>query len=231
MLWNTTFVDGVFVRRINRFTCLVKIAKGNSVKAYLANPGRLTELLKPQAKVFLKYIGGLHKRKTRYELVLVEYNGVLVSVDSRVPNYLIKEAFRNNKIDKFKSYRILTPEFKFGKSRIDFYLKSDNDECLLEVKSCTLVKNKIAMFPDAPTKRGRRHIEELIKFKKQGKRACIIFIVQREDAEKFSPNYETDQEFCDALKVAYNEDVEIYAFKCEVTITKIEIKEEIPVAL
>jgi sugar fermentation stimulation protein A len=106
------------------------------------------------------------------------------------------------------------PEFKYGNSKFDFLLM-DGEKCLLEVKSCTLVKNNVAMFPDAPTDRGRRHVEELIYAKKDGYRTCVIFVIQRPDAERFSPNDKTDPKFGKTLRKAFQEGVEVYAYSSE----------------
>jgi sugar fermentation stimulation protein A len=173
------------------------------------------ELLIPGTEVFLRKVTE-EKRKTCYDLIGVAYNGQLVSLDSRVPNKLVLEALRNRDIAELSEYTVIKPEFSYGHSRLDFFLANKRESCLLEVKSSTLVKDGVAMFPDAVTERGRRHVNELVKAKKEGYRACILFLVQRTDAHAFTPSDETDPKFGKALRNAVNEGVEVYAYKTEI---------------
>jgi sugar fermentation stimulation protein A len=208
-------VKGVFQERPNRFSALVKI-KDKIVLTYLPNPGRMHELLIPETGVFLKE-ASKENRKTSYDLIGVSYNGQRVSVDSRVPNKLVLEALRNHDINELSEYNVIKPEFGYGHSRLDFFLNNNRESCLLEVKSATLVKDGVAMFPDAVTERGKRHVNELVKAKKEGYRACVLFVVQRTDAHSFSPSDETDPKFGNALRKAAVEGVEVYAYKMEVS--------------
>jgi len=142
---------GVFLERPNRFLAMVKIEK-TVVPSYLPNPGRMRELLYPGAEVLLRDVGATPHRKTAYDLIGVHLEEQMVSVDTRVPNRLIREALRNRDLDEFSEYSVIRPEYRYGHSRIDFYLAKDGERCLLEVKSCTLVEEGVALFPDAPTK-------------------------------------------------------------------------------
>lgn len=207
-------VRGVFQERPNRFAAFVKIRDVVSL-TFLPNPGRMYELLIPGTEVFLRKVMK-EKRKTCYDLIGVTYNGQLVSLDSRVPNKLVLEALRNQDIAELSKYTVIKPEFSYGHSRFDFFLANKRESCLLEVKSSTLVKDGVAMFPDAITERGRRHVNELVKAKKEGYRACILFLIQRTDAHAFAPSDETDPKFGKALRKAANEGVEVYAYKTEI---------------
>jgi len=208
-------VKGVFQERPNRFSAFVKV-KDKVLLTYLPNPGRMHELLIPGTEVILrKVMKG--NRKTGYDLIGVSYNGQRVSVDSRVPNKLVLEALKNKDIKELSEYNIIKPEFGYGHSRLDFFLANKHESCLLEVKSATLVKDGVAMFPDAVTERGKRHVNELTKAKKEGYRACILFLVQRTDAHSFAPSDETDPEFGKALRNAAAEGVEVYAYKMEIS--------------
>ena len=209
-------VRGVFQQRPNRFAAFVKIGDAISL-AFLPNPGRMHELLIPGTEVFLRKVTK-EKRKTCYDLIGVSYNSQMVSLDSRVPNKLVLEALRNQDIAELSKYRVIKPEFRYGHSRFDFFLANELESCLLEVKSSTLVKDGLAMFPDAVTERGRRHVNELVKAKKEGYRACILFLIQRIDAHSFAPSDETDPKFGKALRNAANEGVEVYAYKTEIAI-------------
>jgi sugar fermentation stimulation protein A len=186
-------VRGVFQERPNRFSAFVKV-EDKILLAFLPNPGRMHELLIPGTEVFL--IESLKEnRKTSYDLIGVSYNDQRVSVDSRVPNKLVLEALRNGDIEELAEYNIIKPEYGYGHTRFDFFLANKRESCLLEVKSVTLVKDGVAMFPDAVTKRGKRHVNDLVKAKKEGYRACILFVVQRTDASAFAPSDESDPEF------------------------------------
>ena len=143
------------------------------------------------------------------------HQGELVSVDTRVPNRLVFLALKNKDITEFSKYDFVKPESGYGSSRFDFFLSNDNEKCLLEVKSCTLVENGVALFPDAPTSRGRRHLLELIDAKKEGYRACVLFVVQRVNAHVFGPNDKTDPGFGEAFRKALKNGVEAYAYYSE----------------
>ncbi|MFH1929829.1 MAG: DNA/RNA nuclease SfsA [Chloroflexota bacterium] len=152
-------LEATFVARDNRFRATVEL-NGEYVWAHLANSGRLTELLTPGRRLFLRPATA-QGRRTAYDLVLVDLDGVLVSVDARVPNSLVEEALREGNLASFDGYETIRREVRWGGSRLDFVLEDQSRRCLIEAKSVTLVKRGVALFPDAPTIRGRRHVEEL----------------------------------------------------------------------
>jgi sugar fermentation stimulation protein A len=205
---------GVFQERPNRFSAFVKV-KDKILLTFLPNPGRMHELLISGTEVILREVLK-DTRKTNYDLIGVSYNGQWVSVDSRVPNKLVLEALRNQDIKELSEYSVIKPEYGYGHTRFDFFLANECESCLLEVKSATLVKDGVAMFPDAVTERGKRHVNDLVKAKKEGYRACVLFLVQRTDAYSFAPDDETDPKFGKALRNAAVEGVEIYAYKMEI---------------
>jgi sugar fermentation stimulation protein A len=221
-------VQGVFKKRLNRFLTVVNI-DGSETSCFLPNPGRMHELLVPGTEMILKEINDV-KRKTHYDILGVFYKGMIVSIDSRIPNKLIFEALKNNEIEEFSGYTRIKPEFAYGSSRFDFLL-TNGKPCIIEAKSCTLVNNGVALFPDAVTERGSRHLLELIKAKKEGYRACVLFLVQRIDAKYFSPNDETDTKFGKTLREASKNGVEIYAYTSELKGNEIKIKKRIPVKI
>jgi sugar fermentation stimulation protein A len=208
-------LKGIFQERPNRFLALVKV-EDMTLPSFLPNPGRMHELLTSGTEVILRE-ALKENRKTDYDLIGVFYNAQMVSVDSRVPNKLVLEALKNRDIEELSRYDIIKPEYSYGNTRFDFFLANKNERCLLEVKSSTLVKDGVAMFPDAETERGRRHVRDLVKAKKEGYRACVLFIVQRNDAHMFAPDDETDPEFGKALRNAAVEGVEVYAYKVEIS--------------
>jgi sugar fermentation stimulation protein A len=207
-------VEGVFVKRINRCTVEVKV-KNLNFKAYLPNSGRLSELLIPGRKVFLTRRKEKSNLKTSLTLIGVQLkDGVKVSVDSRVPNRLLAQALGQCDLKEFEGFKISSVEPTFRKVRFDFLLKNDSGlNFFVEVKSCTLSKNGAAMFPDAPTIRGKKHVEALIEALNEGNRSAIIFLAQRQDVKIFKPNRETDPAFPETLEEAWRRGVKIYAYK------------------
>jgi sugar fermentation stimulation protein A len=222
-------LEGFFMERLTRFSALVKLEDG-IFEVFLPNPGRLKELLNFGVKVVLKKIE-YKRRKTAYDLIGVYHEGLKVSVDSRVPNMLVFEALKKKALKEFAEYSTIKPEPFYGHTRFDFLLGNHKELCLLEVKSCTLVKDGIAMFPDAKTERGIRHVMELLKAKKEGYRACILFIIQRTDAHSFSPADDVDKEFGEALRQASNGGVEVYAYSSEFVGDKIILRGRVKVEL
>ena len=218
---------GIFQERLNRFLVLVKVDE-EILPSFLPNPGRMHELLIPGTKVVLREaLNG--RRKTNYDMIGVFHDDQIVSIDSRIPNKVVSEALRNGDITELSGYDTIKPEWKYKRSRLDFLLANQLEKCLLEVKSCTLVKDGVALFPDAPTERGRRHVETLAEAKKGGYRACVLFVVQRTDARVFSPNDETDPEFGKALRNASLDGVEVYAYCSEFAETTITLKGKVKV--
>ena len=228
MRFQGSLVPAKFKVRHNRFLGAVLI-DGEETMCFIPNPGRMEELLYPGAQVYLikRYAKG---RKTGYNLVLVDLDGTLVSIDSMVPNKVIWESVESGLIDEFEGLSVAKREYTFGESRLDFLLEGMGDQLLLEVKSCTLVDGGIALFPDAPTKRGSRHVKELVEGLKLG-RAAVLFLVQRGDAKKFRPNKKTDPELAENLRDAHNEGVEVYAYSSRVTLEGVFLDRRIPVEL
>ncbi|MCD6284663.1 MAG: DNA/RNA nuclease SfsA [Anaerolineae bacterium] len=225
-----TLVEGTFLTRSNRFRVEVRVGR-QVTSAHLANPGRLEELLIPNRTVWLKRADRPH-RKTDYDLVLVEYGEILVSLNAHLPNALLAQALRGGCLPWIDRDVVVRPEAHFGASRLDFLLLGeDNRQRWIEAKSVTLVEGHLAKFPDAPTRRGRRHIHELISAVHQGDQASVIFVVQRSDAKCFTPNGRTDPDFGDALRAAAEVGVQIRAIRCKVTPNRIGLDRTIPVSL
>ncbi|MEM3162374.1 MAG: DNA/RNA nuclease SfsA [Candidatus Bathyarchaeia archaeon] len=220
---------GTFRRRLTRFSAIVQIYD-ETVICYLPNPGRLLELLIPDAEVILN-TSEKATRRTRYNIVGVRFRDQFISLDSRIPNKLVYEALKNGDLSEFTGYAEIKPEPLYNNVRFDFLLSDAEKQCLLEVKSCTLVKNGTALFPDAPTKRGAKHMLELAKAKGEGYRACVLFIIQREDANIFRPNDEVDRKFGNALRFAKEHGVEVYAYSSKFMDNKIMLNERIEVSL
>jgi sugar fermentation stimulation protein A len=223
-------LEGRFLARDNRFRATVEVA-GQAVWAHLPNSGRLGELLVPGRRVLLFARDGA-KRKTRFDLSLVEFDGCWVSVDSRQPNRLVHEALLAGRLAPFVGYPSVRREVRYGRSRLDLLLEAPSrSPCFLEVKSVTLVVDGLACFPDAVTARGRRHVRELAGALADGYRAAVVFVVQRGDAVGFRPHDESDPAFGTALREAASQGVEVYAYSCQVGPGLLEISHELPVHL
>jgi len=216
-----------FLSRTSRFSVLAELEDARSgsgnFECHLPNPGRLKELLLRPAK-------NSERRKTKFDVFAVVTGAGTVVVDSRIPNQIVGEALNSGDIPHFSGYKLVRSEPAYGKSRLDFLLAGDK-LWLVEVKSCTLVKDGIALFPDAPTERGCRHLRELARAVEDGYWACVVFIIQREDAELFVPNDETDPAFGDALRVAAAGGVEVIALATQYRTGKVELIGEVPIDL
>lgn len=221
-------VPGVFVRRDNRFRATVEVA-GQETWAHVPNSGRLGELFTPGRQIWLSPVAD-PARKTAYDLRLVDYDDTLVSVDARLPNHLLAEALSAGAISGLE-YPEVRREVRWGDSRLDFRLSGPQGACWVETKSVTLVTGGLAQFPDAPTGRGRKHLEELIKIEGTGDRAMVLFVIQRPDAVRFTPYREADPLFAATLERAAAAGVEIRAFTCNVSLKTISITTEIPITL
>ena len=230
MKLHPNLVEGHFLTRLNRFAALVEVA-GREEMVHVANSGRLRELFEPGRRLLLAPAPGEH-RKTRYDLALVDLGTTLVSADARLPNSLVAEALQAGALPPFASYPQARREVTFGESRLDLMLEGPTGRCYLETKSVTLVEDDgVAMFPDAPTTRGVKHLRTLIDVVAAGNRAGVIFVVQRSDARCLVPHDQSDPEFGAALREARAAGVEVLAYGCTVTPQEITLANPIPVAL
>ena len=220
-----------FVSRPNRFIALCDL-NGEEVVCHVKNTGRCRELLVPGATVFLDEPSG-RERKTKYDLVAVEKsleNGeiILINMDSQAPNEAAEEFVKKRLFPDAISVR---REVTKGNSRFDFCIEEEGKTTFLEVKGVTLENGGIASFPDAPTERGVKHIEELISLKKEGYGAAILFVIQMKGIHEFRPNDITHKAFGDALRRAEKAGVDIYAYDCIVTPESMLIDQPVEVKL
>lgn len=209
-------VDGIFIDRPNRFIAHVDI-EGVVNTVHVKNTGRCKELLIPKTPVRLE-VSDNPNRKTLYDLVAVyKKNFGWINMDSQAPNKVVKEWLET------KDYDYIKPEYKYGDSRIDFYMRKGNQEYLMEVKGCTLEIDGIGYFPDAPTTRGIKHLRELIKAKRAGYECAIAFVIQMEGINEVRPNIDTHPEFGVALQEAKEAGVKILYLTCKVGRDTLEI--------
>lgn len=221
----------VLIDRPNRFLGRVHL-DGKVTEVFIPNPGRMLELMVPGNEVFLRENAASH-RKTDYDMIGLEYNGVLVSIDSNLPNRFIKRLLVSHELPFFFDYEVVIPEPRAFEGRFDFKLTGVSGSTFIEVKSCTLVEDGRAIFPDAPTIRGARHLRHLAAALQSNQvvRAAVIFVVQRPDAKIFSPNDETDPKFGDALRFAQSSGVEIFPLVTKVVEWDLKLIKQIPYEL
>ncbi len=211
-------VKGKFVARPNRFIALVEL-EGALVRVHVKNTGRCKELLLPRCTVYLEKAHHPN-RKTMYDLVTVEKKRsgqppLLVNLDSQLPNDLVAEWLPGSGL--FSPGAQIRREVTYGNSRFDFCITEGEQKTYLEVKGVTLEKNGLAAFPDAPTLRGVKHLQELIACVKEGHRACVLFVLQMKEVSALYPNDHTHPEFGAALRQAAQAGVRILAYDCMVT--------------
>lgn len=204
-------VWGEFLERPNRFSLWVRV-NGRRELAHLPNPGRLLKVLSPGRRILLRPARGPH-RKTRYTAVGADLAGMLVSLDSTLPNRFFPQALSQGLIPPLAGWALGRREPRLGTGRVDFLLRRGEEELWVEVKSVTWVEHGVALFPDAPTARGRRHLEELAQAAAKGARAVVAFVVQRPDACAFGPS-PVDPRFASAFRRALAMGVDTFALVC-----------------
>lgn len=228
----TKVVKAEFIERPNRFIALVNI-DGKTETVHVKNTGRCKELLVPHCTVYLAE-GQNPARKTKYDLIAAEKKRnnlpeLLINLDSQIPNNAAEEWLKNGGL--FSKNAVIRREVIFGNSRFDFYIEDQGDKIFLEVKGVTQEYSGTALFPDAPTQRGVKHIEELIECTKKGYKAYILFVIQMKGVHELKSNDETHKAFGNALRRAHSAGVKIIARDCIVTPDSMVIDKDIPIVL
>ena len=230
MKFSQRLVRGTLIRRYKRFLADVKLDNGEIVTAHTANSGSMKSCLEEGAEVCLTPVND-PKRKTKFTWEMIKINGSWVGINTAVPNLLIFEAVKNAFFQQLNVYDEVKREVKFEDSRFDVFAKNKDEECYIEVKNVSLKEGKYARFPDAVTIRGRKHLETLIRAKKQGMRAVMVYVIQRSDVEIFSPAFTIDPEYATTLKIASERGVEIIPVRAEVSPDEIVLGEIMPFEL
>lgn len=220
-------LEATFLSRPNRFIARV-LVEGKEETVHVKNTGRCQELLQPGVKVYLSDEAG-KERKTRYDLVAVDKAGRMVNVDSQAPNIAVKEWLLSGGL--FEDVVSVRPEYTYGDSRVDFLVIRETGKALIEVKGVTLEKNNMTAFPDAPSERAVKHVEELIKAKQEGYDCYILFVIQLEGVDYLIPNDITHKAFGDSLRKAREAGVEVVARDTRVTPREMVINQPVPVYL
>lgn len=220
-------VTGTFLSRPNRFIAHVMI-DGREEVCHVKNTGRCKELLIPGVTVFLE-VAKNPTRKTKYDLIGVKKGNLMINMDSQAPNIAVKEWLEAGNL--FPDATVIKSEKTYGKSRFDFYVETPTEQIFLEVKGVTLEEDGIVRFPDAPTERGIKHMEELIACMQDGYKAYILFVIQMKGMKYFEPNDKTHKAFGDTLRKASKAGVTVLAYDCLVTADEMWIDEPVQVKL
>ncbi|MCS7223151.1 MAG: DNA/RNA nuclease SfsA [Armatimonadetes bacterium] len=223
-------VHGYLLERRNRFAVSVELDDGRVVSAHLPNSGRLEEVLRFRNECWLVPRPS-PKRKTGYDLLICRDGPTLVSVDARLPPVLLSEAWGDGRLHPFGKPLSIEREVTINGHRLDLLVKSRRGPLWVETKSVTLVVGKVALFPDAPTERGQVHLKVLESLVQKGARAAVFFVIQRPDAQYFSPNETADPVFAQLLRRVFLSGVLVKAYSCWVTLSGAGILRSVPVRL
>ena len=226
--------EGIFKERPNRFVAKAEI-QGEIHTVHVKNTGRCRELLVPGAKVFLEYDPEAEKkgRKTQYSLVAVRKEKLLINMDSQAPNEAAAEWLHGGGFERETGLkpRQIQREVTYDQSRFDLAFTVEEKQAFMEVKGVTLEINGTAMFPDAPTERGVKHLQELAQAAGQGFAAYVLFVIQMKGVTRFEPNEKMHKEFAQALRDAGKAGVKILAYDCLVREDGFVIDQKVPVSL
>lgn len=230
----TTIRKATFLARPNRFIAQV-LLEGEKTTVHVKNTGRCRELLVPGASVYLAQAYN-PARKTQYDLVAVEKGRRLINMDAQAPNQIFREWAESGKFRP--GLTLLRPETTWGNSRFDFYWEEIGHQSgeapahgFVEVKGCTLEEENWTLFPDAPTQRGVKHMEELTRARAEGYEAAVCFVIQMEGVSGFSPNDRTHPAFGAVLRKAVQAGVKVLAYECAVSPGEIVMTKAVPVLL
>lgn len=231
MKFETPLLKGSLLKRYQRFLADVELENGEKITAHCPNSGSMLGLKEPGIGVWVSQVPNHLERKLRYTLEVVEVDGSLVGVNTGKPNNLVEEAFINKKIPEFSLFTAYKREVKYGEnSRIDFLFYDESEApCYVEVKSVTLKQGNVALFPDAVTSRGAKHLKELAKMVQQGARAIIFYVVQREDCSSFSIASSIDQNYAEMTTYAKENGVESLCYHCKIALDEIKIFRPLPI--
>ena len=220
-------IKGTFIKRLNRFVAICEI-DGEEVYCHVKNTGRCGEILIEGAECYLEKAAN-PERKYKYSLIAVRKGDRLINIDSQAPNKAAGEFLKSGRL--FDDIEFIKAESTYGKSRFDFYFEHGGKKAYLEVKGVTLERDGAVLFPDAPTERGAKHLNELCDCVSNGFEAYALFVVQMKGVSSFSPNGETDPAFACALRNAAESGVRVLCYDCSVTENEMNIADEVPVIL
>ncbi|WP_319590360.1 DNA/RNA nuclease SfsA [uncultured Draconibacterium sp.] len=230
MKFEKELIHGTLIKRYKRFLADIELDTGEIVVAHCTNSGSMKSCLENEAEVYLTPVDD-PKRKTKFTWEMIKINGDWVGINTGNPNKLAFEAISAGQIPGIEEYTTVRREVKFGDSRFDVFAENKQEKCFVEVKNVSMKQNDYALFPDAITTRGQKHLKTLIEVKKQGMRAVMLYIIQRSDVEIFAPAKEIDPEYAVLLKEAFAAGVEIFPMQAKVTPHKITLVKKLPFEL
>ena len=221
-----------FIERPNRFIAYAEL-NGKKETVHVKNTGRCAELLRPGADIYIQESDN-PSRKTRWDLIAVKKGSRMINMDSQIPNKVVKEWIEQGNL--FGNVTLIRPETVYKNSRFDLYVEAEDQnggirKIFIEIKGVTLEENGVCRFPDAPSERAVKHLEELSDAKKNGYEAYVFFVIQMKGVRYFTPNTETHPQFAEALQKTAKEGVKVLAYDCDVTSDAIELSDAVDVVL
>jgi len=230
MEFQEALIHGTLLKRYKRFLADIELDNGEVVTAHCTNTGSMKSCIEIGAEVYLPPTNN-PLRKTKFTWEMIKINGNWVGINTNNPNKLAFDAISKHEIPELSGYTEVFREVKWEDSRFDIMAKNETETCFFEVKNVSMKEGNFALFPDAITTRGKKHLETLIRVKKSGMRAIMLYIVQRCDVDTFSTAKEIDPEYAKTLKKAFDSGIEIFVFQAKVTATSIIITKRIPIKL
>lgn len=224
-----TIRQGIFIERPNRFIARVLINE-KAETVHVKNTGRCREILIPGVKVILERAKN-KERKTAYSLIAAYKGETLINIDSQAPNQVVYEALQQGILPCFKNPARIAKEIRFGNSRFDLYYENESEKGFIEVKGVTLERDGTALFPDAPTERGAKHLLELAEAVRSGFEAYILFLIQMKGPRRFLPNTLMDSKFTEALRIARASGVEIFAYDAVVSEAELVLGDRVDIGV
>lgn len=231
MKFTTSLQEGKIQNRYKRFFADIEMPSSEMVVAHVPNTGSMKTCWEPGWQALVSQNDD-PKRKLKYTLEMISNGKSWIGVNTSWPNKLAVEAIKAGVISELADYENIQPEKKVGLSRIDLFLTSPNlPDCYVEIKNVTMAQDQTAIFPDAVSERGQKHLRELMELKKTGHRCCMLYIVQREDVKLFKPADEIDPQYGKLLRQAHQEGVEVLVYQCSLSRKEIVIDRTVPFQL
>jgi sugar fermentation stimulation protein A len=230
MQFRHSLTHGTLIKRYKRFLADVRLDNGTVITAHCTNSGSMKSCIEEGAEVYLSPAADPN-RKTPFTWEMIQIDGKWVGINTTNPNILGFEAIQNRSIPGLDMYHTVNREVKFDESRLDLLAQNDTERCAIEIKNVTLKDGRYALFPDAKTERGLKHLHTLIRLKKEGLRAVMLYIIQRTDVEVFAPAKQIDPAYAEGLKLAYSHGVEIFPMQALVSPTEIKLIKQLPFEL
>lgn len=230
MTFDQPLIHGKLIARYKRFLADIMLDNGTTVTAHCTNSGSMKSCLEEHAEVYLSQSSNPN-RKLPYTWEMIKINGNWVGINTSNPNRIAFEILESNWIDELPGFKTLRREVKYGDSRFDIYGETENHKWFFEVKNVTLKDGKFALFPDAVTTRGQKHLNTLIKAKAEGYHVSMLYIIQRTDVDFFAPAWNIDPAYAKELLKAFEAGVKLYAIQVAVTPESIEPLRLLPIEL